>query len=150
MRTIDAYSHALPRRLRMPYLREGALDVVPTARAQRSDPAKLLRGAYRRDHRGDRANPADLATRPGCLAICIRFAATPGVGSVDDSARSLHQIPARDWPLKPRQPEKAARTPYSTSGRPASARARQSRFSTVTLANVPDSFGSLEYSIRTD
>lgn len=34
---------ALPRRLRMPYLRAAALDVVPTARAQRWDPAELLR-----------------------------------------------------------------------------------------------------------
>jgi DNA replication protein DnaC len=34
---------ALTRRLRMPYLRAAALDVVPTARAQRWDPAELLR-----------------------------------------------------------------------------------------------------------
>lgn len=34
---------ALTRRLRMPYLRSAALDVVPTARAQRWDPAELLR-----------------------------------------------------------------------------------------------------------
>jgi DNA replication protein DnaC len=34
---------ALTRRLRMPYLRHAALDVVPTARAQRWDPAELLR-----------------------------------------------------------------------------------------------------------
>jgi DNA replication protein DnaC len=33
----------LTRRLRMPYLRAAALDVVPTARAQRWDPAELLR-----------------------------------------------------------------------------------------------------------
>lgn len=34
---------ALTRRLRLPYLRAAALDVVPTARAQRWDPAELLR-----------------------------------------------------------------------------------------------------------
>ncbi|BBZ21562.1 hypothetical protein MGAD_58970 [Mycolicibacterium gadium] len=34
---------ALTRRLRMPYLRKAALDVVPTARAQRWDPAEVLR-----------------------------------------------------------------------------------------------------------
>jgi DNA replication protein DnaC len=34
---------SLTRRLRMPYLRSAALDVVPTARAQRWDPAELLR-----------------------------------------------------------------------------------------------------------
>ena len=34
---------ALTRRLRMPYLRKAAVDVVPTARAQRWDPAELLR-----------------------------------------------------------------------------------------------------------
>jgi DNA replication protein DnaC len=34
---------ALTRRLRMPYLRAAALDVVPTARAQRWDPAEVLR-----------------------------------------------------------------------------------------------------------
>jgi hypothetical protein len=34
---------ALTRRLRMPYLRTSALNVVPTARAQRWDPAELLR-----------------------------------------------------------------------------------------------------------
>lgn len=34
---------ALSRRLRMPYLRAAALDIVPTARAQRWDPAELLR-----------------------------------------------------------------------------------------------------------
>jgi DNA replication protein DnaC len=34
---------ALTRRLRMPYLRTAALDAVPTARAQRWDPAELLR-----------------------------------------------------------------------------------------------------------
>ena len=34
---------ALTRRLRMPYLRNAARDVVPTARAQRWDPAELLR-----------------------------------------------------------------------------------------------------------
>jgi DNA replication protein DnaC len=34
---------SLTRRLRMPYLRGAALDVVPTARAQRWDPAELLR-----------------------------------------------------------------------------------------------------------
>jgi DNA replication protein DnaC len=34
---------ALTRRLRLPYLRQAALDVVPTARAQRWDPAELLR-----------------------------------------------------------------------------------------------------------
>ena len=34
---------SLTRRLRMPYLRSAALDVVPTARAQRRDPAELLR-----------------------------------------------------------------------------------------------------------
>jgi len=33
----------LTRRLRMPYLRRAALDVVPTARAQRWDPAEVLR-----------------------------------------------------------------------------------------------------------
>ena len=33
----------LTRRLRMPYLRAAALEVVPTARAQRWDPAELLR-----------------------------------------------------------------------------------------------------------
>jgi DNA replication protein DnaC len=33
----------LTRRLRMPYLRTAALDVVPTARAQRWDPAEVLR-----------------------------------------------------------------------------------------------------------
>ena len=33
---------ALTRRLRLPYLRAAALDVVPTARAQRWDPAELL------------------------------------------------------------------------------------------------------------
>jgi hypothetical protein len=59
MPTINAYSHSLPRRLRMPYLRNAALDVVPTARAQRSDPTKLFRSAYRRDHR----------PRPGKLSL---------------------------------------------------------------------------------
>jgi len=34
---------ALTRRLRMPYLRKAAVDVVPTARAQRWDPAEVLR-----------------------------------------------------------------------------------------------------------
>jgi DNA replication protein DnaC len=34
---------ALTRRLRLPYLRSAAVDVVPTARAQRWDPAELLR-----------------------------------------------------------------------------------------------------------
>ena len=34
---------ALTRRLRLPYLRAAAVDVVPTARAQRWDPAELLR-----------------------------------------------------------------------------------------------------------
>jgi hypothetical protein len=34
---------ALTRRLRMPYLRKAAADVVPTARAQRWDPAEVLR-----------------------------------------------------------------------------------------------------------
>jgi DNA replication protein DnaC len=34
---------ALTRRLRMPYLRAAAADIVPTARAQRWDPAELLR-----------------------------------------------------------------------------------------------------------
>jgi DNA replication protein DnaC len=34
---------AMTRRLRMPYLRTAALDVVPTARAQRWDPTELLR-----------------------------------------------------------------------------------------------------------
>ena len=33
----------MTRRLRMPYLRSAAVDVVPTARAQRWDPAELLR-----------------------------------------------------------------------------------------------------------
>jgi DNA replication protein DnaC len=33
----------LTRRLRMPYLRQAALDVIPTARAQRWDPAEVLR-----------------------------------------------------------------------------------------------------------
>jgi DNA replication protein DnaC len=33
----------LTRRLRMPYLRKAALDVVPTARAQRWDPAEVVR-----------------------------------------------------------------------------------------------------------
>ncbi|HET7517887.1 MAG TPA: ATP-binding protein, partial [Actinomycetes bacterium] len=33
----------LARRLRMPYLRKAALDVIPTARAQRWDPAEVLR-----------------------------------------------------------------------------------------------------------
>ena len=33
----------LTRRLRMPYLRKAALDVIPTARAQRWDPAEVLR-----------------------------------------------------------------------------------------------------------
>ena len=33
----------MTRRLRMPYLRAAATDVVPTARAQRWDPAELLR-----------------------------------------------------------------------------------------------------------
>lgn len=32
----------LTRRLRMPYLRKAAEDVIPAARAQRWDPAKLL------------------------------------------------------------------------------------------------------------
>ena len=34
---------ALTRRLRMPYLRKAAVDVLPTARAQRWDPAEMLR-----------------------------------------------------------------------------------------------------------
>ena len=34
---------ALTRRLRMPYLRKAAVDVLPTARAQRWDPAEVLR-----------------------------------------------------------------------------------------------------------
>jgi hypothetical protein len=34
---------ALSRRLRMPYLRKAAVDVLPTARAQRWDPAEVLR-----------------------------------------------------------------------------------------------------------
>jgi DNA replication protein DnaC len=34
---------ALTRRLRLPYLRDAAVDVVPTARAQRWDPAEVLR-----------------------------------------------------------------------------------------------------------
>lgn len=34
---------SMTRRLRMPYLRNAAVDVVPTARAQRWDPAELLR-----------------------------------------------------------------------------------------------------------
>ena len=33
---------ALTRRLRMPYLRKAAADVVPTARAQRWDPAEVI------------------------------------------------------------------------------------------------------------
>ena len=33
----------MTRRLRMPYLRKAAADVVPTARAQRWDPAEVLR-----------------------------------------------------------------------------------------------------------
>jgi len=62
-----APSHALEevlaqtRRLRMPYLRAAAVDVVPTARAQRWDPAELLRVLLAEEITGrDRAT---LATR---------------------------------------------------------------------------------------
>lgn len=35
--------HALTKRLRLPYLRKALAEVIPTAKAQRWDPAELLR-----------------------------------------------------------------------------------------------------------
>ena len=48
-------------RLRMPYLRSAAVDVVPTARAQRWDPAELLRVLLTESHRPRPSHVADAA-----------------------------------------------------------------------------------------
>jgi DNA replication protein DnaC len=40
---LDAEVEALARRLRLPYLRKAAVDVLPTAKAQRWDPAEVVR-----------------------------------------------------------------------------------------------------------
>jgi DNA replication protein DnaC len=51
---------ALTRRLRLPYLRKAATDIIPTARAQRWDPAEVLRAVLADEAAGrDRATIAN-------------------------------------------------------------------------------------------
>jgi hypothetical protein len=110
-----------------------------------------LRRTRRRDRRGGPRRSAQV--RVGGASIY----GLPGDGGRSPSyscawrGSPLQQSQAKHWPPKATLTEKAARPPFSTSGRAGLyARARQSRFTTVTLANVPDPFGSFEYSIRTD
>ena len=42
-KALDAEVETLARRLRLPYLRKAAVDVLPTAKAQRWDPAEVVR-----------------------------------------------------------------------------------------------------------
>jgi hypothetical protein len=68
---------SLTRRLRMPHLRSAALDVVPTARAQRRDPAELLRVLLSEEISG-RDRPADAPT-PNERPIVLQAAGPPPV-----------------------------------------------------------------------
>ena len=61
-------SSALARRLRLPYLRKAAPEVLATARAQRWDPAEVVRVLLDRGSRRARHRPRSgcAAARPGC------------------------------------------------------------------------------------
>jgi hypothetical protein len=64
----DPYDEAigLTRRLRLPYLRKAMAEVVPTARAQRWDPAELVRILLAEEATGrDEATSAPDAAGPG-------------------------------------------------------------------------------------
>ena len=118
---------ALLRRMRLPYLRDAAPEVLATARAQRWDPAEVLRVLLAEEVRGrdaaTRRNAAASRRAPGREDLRVlararqlhpaRHPARPGHPGMGRPRRRTSPSPARPAPARPTS-SKPSRTPRST------------------------------------
>ena len=92
----------LLRRMRLPYLRAAAPDVLATARAQRWDPAEVLRVLItRRGHRPRRRHPPDAPQEPPTFPTGKTFASwRPDESSIPAATQTGAVHPGMDRPAE--------------------------------------------------